>query len=185
MWWSTWVGAPPRSPCSPSAGWWPRGRFAPAGDELDTALAAYVHKHHAGRPPKRIKTQVGSAFPTAGEDTAEVRGRDVITGMPKTVPITTSEVRAAIAEPLAAMVEAVTATLDACPPGLAADIMDRGLALAGGGALLRGLDERLQAETGMPVQVVDAPLAAIAHGAGACVDNVDWLEHVLTPESRR
>lgn len=128
---------------------------------------------------------IGSAFPAADEPTAEIRGRDLVSGLPKTTVISAEEIRRAIDEPLNVIVDAVKTTLDKCPPELAGDVMDRGIALTGGGALLRGLDERIREETGMPVHVADNPLDSVALGTGKCVEDFDTLRQVLVPESRR
>ena len=110
------------------------------------------------RTAEEVKMTLGSAFPTPDEPEAEIRGRDMICGLPRTVVVSSAEVRKALEEPLHAIVDAVRTTLDQTPPELAGDIMDRGIVLTGGGALLRGLDERLRHETGMPVHVAEDPL---------------------------
>ena len=108
-----------------------------------------------------------------------------MSGLPKTIVISAEEIRRAIEEPINLIVDAVKATLDKCPPELAGDVMDRGIALTGGGALLRGLDERIREETGMPVHIADNPLDSVALGTGKCVEDFDTLRQVLVPESRR
>ena len=128
---------------------------------------------------------IGSAFPAEDEPHAEIRGRDLVSGLPKTVVISAAEVRKAIEEPVNLIVDAVKNTLDKCPPELAGDVMDRGIALTGGGALLRGLDERLREETGMPIHMADNPLDSVVLGTGKCVEDFDTLSQVLVPESRR
>lgn len=128
---------------------------------------------------------LGSAHPTQNEPSAEIRGRDLITGLPKTIVMSAAQVREAMAEPLAAIVDAVRITLDKCPPELAGDVMDRGIAITGGGALLRGMAQRLRDETGMPVHVADHPLDSVALGTGRCVEDFDTLQQVLVPEARR
>jgi len=128
---------------------------------------------------------IGSACPSPEEPHAEIRGRDLVSGLPKTVVICAEEVRRAIAGPVSAVVEIVKTTLDKCPPELAGDVMDRGIALTGGGALLRGLDERLREETGMPIQLADNPLESVVLGAGKCVEDFDALQQVLVPHRRR
>jgi len=128
---------------------------------------------------------LGSAFPLSKEPEAEVRGRDMISGLPRTVVVSSAEVRQALEEPLHSVVDAVRSTLDQTPPELAGDIMDRGIVLTGGGALLRGLDERLRHETGMPVHVADDPLTSVALGAGKCVEEFEALQQVLVSEPRR
>jgi len=128
---------------------------------------------------------LGSAYPVDNEPSAEIRGRDLVSGLPKTVVISAAEVRNAIAEPLVVIVDAVRTTLDKCPPELAGDVMDRGIALTGGGALLRGLDQRLREDTGMPIHLADKPLDSVALGTGKCVEDFDTLRQVLVPEARR
>ena len=108
-----------------------------------------------------------------------------MSGLPKTIVISAEEIRRAIEEPINLIVDAVKTTLDKCPPELAGDVMDRGIALTGGGALLRSLDERIREETGMPVHVADNPLDSVALGTGKCVEDFDTLRQVLVPESRR
>ena len=136
------------------------------------------------RSAEDIKVAVGSAFPLREELTTRLRGRDLVTGLPKTVQVGSAEVRRAIEAPVLQIVELVRATLDVCPPELAGDILDRGITLTGGGALLRGLDERMRHELGVPVQVADDPLRAVARGAGRCVDDFASLERVLVGDHR-
>jgi rod shape-determining protein MreB len=160
-----------------------------AGDDLDRAITAWMKKEHAlmlgERTAEEVKVTVGSAFPKTTEPEAEIRGRDMVTGLPRTVVVSSAEVRLAMEEPLHAIVDAVRATLDRTPPELAGDIMDRGIVLTGGGALLRGLDERLRHETGMPVHVAEEPLISVAMGAGRCVEEFEALQQVLVSERRR
>ncbi|HEY0889642.1 MAG TPA: rod shape-determining protein [Nocardioides sp.] len=160
-----------------------------AGDDLDNALVQWLKKEHAlmlgERTAEELKMTLGSAFPMAQEPEAEVRGRDLVSGLPRTVTISSADVRHALEEPLNAIVDAVRATLDQTPPELAGDIMDRGIVLTGGGALLRGLDERLRHETGMPVHVADDPLTSVALGAGKCVEEFEALRQVLVSDTRR
>ena len=137
------------------------------------------------RTAEEIKVAVGSAFPLADEPEAEIRGRDMISGLPRTVSVSSAEVRQAMEESLHDIIDAVRTTLDKTPPELAGDIMDRGLVLTGGGALLRGLDERLRHETGMPVHLADDPLHSVAMGAGKCVEEFEALQQVLVSEPRR
>jgi len=115
---------------------------------------------------------------------AEIRGRDLVSGLPKTVLISAGDVRKAMDEPLNLIIDAVKTTLDKCPPELAGDVMDRGIALTGGGALLRGLDQRIREETGMPVHIADSPLDSVALGTGKCVEDFDTLRQVLVPDRR-
>ncbi|MEY9210800.1 rod shape-determining protein [Thermobifida halotolerans] len=160
------------------------------GDELDEAIIAFVKKEHSltvgERTAEELKKAVASVHPAATEELrAEVRGRDLVSGLPKTVLLSAAQVREAVEEPVCAIIDAVRATLDRCPPELAGDIMDRGIALTGGGALLRGLDERLRHETGMPVHVAENAPDSVAVGAGTCAENYERLDRVLVPERRR
>src|SRR5216117_1733769 len=149
------------------------------GDELDQAIITFGKKEYSlmlgERTAEEIKISLGSAYPSADEPTAEIRGRDLVSGLPKTIVITADEIRKAIEEPLALIVDAVKSTLDKCPPELAGDVMDRGIALTGGGALLRGLHERLREETGMPIHMADNPLDSVVLGTGKCVEDFDTL----------
>jgi rod shape-determining protein MreB len=160
-----------------------------AGDEMDQAIITFVKKEYAlmlgERTAEGIKMALGSAFPSAGEPRAEIRGRDLVSGLPKTVVICAEEIRRAIGEPVSLIVDTVKATLDKCPPELAGDVMDRGIALTGGGALLRGIDQRLREETGIPVYVADNPLDSVVLGTGKCVEDFETLRQVLVPEPRR
>jgi rod shape-determining protein MreB len=160
-----------------------------AGDEIDRAITSWMKKEHAlllgEATAEEVKMTLGSAFPGPLDRTAEIRGRDLVSGLPRTVTLTSADVRAAIEEPLHAIIDAVRVTLDQTPPELAGDIMDRGIVLTGGGALLRGLDERLRHETGMPVHVAEDPLTSVAHGAGRCVEEFEALQQVLVTERRR
>jgi rod shape-determining protein MreB len=159
------------------------------GDELDQAIITFAKKEYSlmlgERTAEEIKMALGSAFPAADEPHAEIRGRDLVSGLPKTVVISAAEVRRAIEEPVNLIVDAVKNTLDKCPPELAGDVMDRGIALTGGGALLRGLESRIREDTGMPVQVADNPLDSVVLGTGKCVEDFETLRQVLVPDSRR
>jgi rod shape-determining protein MreB len=158
------------------------------GDELDEAIINHVKKEYAvalgERTSEAIKLAVGSAFPVPEDMIAEIKGRDLVSGLPKTLHITAEEVRRAIEEPVNAIVDAVRNTLDRCPPELAADVMDRGIVLTGGGALLRGLDERLKHETGMPIHVAENPLSCVAIGSGKCLEEFEVLKRVLVSSGR-
>ena len=160
-----------------------------AGDEIDQAIISYVKKEYSlmlgERTSEEIKIAIGSAFPMPEDDQAEIRGRDLVTGLPKTIVVSAEEIRRAIEEPVNAIVDAVKTTLDKCPPELSGDIMDRGIVLAGGGANLRGLDERLRHETGMPILIADNPLHSVAIGSGRCVEDFDALQQVLVSERKR
>jgi rod shape-determining protein MreB len=154
-----------------------------AGDELDEAIIQYIKKEYSlalgERTAEEVKITLGSAWPLEEELTAEIRGRDLVTGLPKTIITSTAEIREAIEEPVSAIVDAVKVTLDKTPPELAADIMEGGIVLAGGGALLLGLPERLQAETGMPIRLAPNPLHAVAIGSGQSLEEFDALKGVL------
>ena len=158
------------------------------GDEMDQAIIIFGKKEHSlmlgERTAEEIKLALGSAFPSKDEPQAEIRGRDLVSGLPKTVLITAEEVRQAIEEPVNLIIDAVKTSLDKCPPELAGDVMDRGIALTGGGALLRGLDQRIREETGMPVHIADSPLESVVLGTGKCVDDFDTLRQVLVPDRR-
>jgi len=160
-----------------------------AGDDLDAAIVSWMKKEYSlmlgERTAEEVKIALGSAFPLAREPQAEVRGRDLVSGLPRSVPVSSAEVRQALEEPLHDIVDAVRTTLDSTPPELAGDIMDRGIVLTGGGALLRGLDERIRHETGMPVHVAEDPLHSVAIGAGRCVEEFEALQQVLVSEPRR
>jgi rod shape-determining protein MreB len=157
------------------------------GDELDDAITQYVKKEYnlalGERTSEEVKIALGSAWPLREELQAEIRGRDLITGLPKTVIITTGEVREALGEPVSTIVDAVKVTLDKTPPELAADIMEQGITLAGGGALLNGLDRRLAHETGMPIQIAPNPLYCVALGSGQSLEEFDALRAVLFSSS--
>lgn len=176
-----------------------------AGDDLDQAIIAYIKKEYSlmigERTAENIKMELGSAYPTevcsdeikegenleegvslekeetapSGERTMEIRGRDLITGLPKVIEISEVEVRGALKEPVAAIIDAIKTNLEKTPPELAADIMDKGIMLTGGGALLRGLDKLINKETHMPVHIAESPLDCVAVGAGKALDNIDKM----------
>ena len=154
-----------------------------AGDELDDAIVQYIKKEYSlalgERTAEEVKVALGSAWKLAEELQAEVRGRDLITGLPKTITITTNEIREALAEPVSTIVDAVKVTLDKTPPELAADIMEQGITLAGGGALLNGLDRRIAHETGMPIQIAANALFCVALGSGQSLEEFEALRGVL------
>ena len=159
-----------------------------AGDELDDAIVQYIKKEYSlmlgERTAEEVKMAIGTAFPVPDVPDAEIRGRDLVTGLPKTILVSAAEIRRAIEEPVNQIVDAVKNTLDKTPPELAADIMDKGIVLTGGGALLRGLDERLKHETGMPVHITEAPLSCVAVGSGKCLEEFEALRRVLISSSR-
>ena len=149
------------------------------GDELDEAVIQFIKKEYSlalgERTAEEVKIALGSAWPLQDEVSAEIGGRDLVTGLPKTIVTTAEEIREAIEEPVAAVVDAVKVTLDRTPPELAADIIEHGIVLTGGGALLSGLDARLAAETGMPIVIADNPLCCVVFGAGRCLEHLGTL----------
>ncbi|MDA2967085.1 MAG: rod shape-determining protein [Actinomycetota bacterium] len=155
-----------------------------AGDELDEALLAYLKKEFSlavgERTAEEIKIQMGSAWPFEEEMTADIRGRDLISGLPRTISLSTDQVREAIAEPVAAIVDAVRTTLDKTPPELAADIMHQGITITGGGALLVGIDRRLAHETGMPINIANDPLYSVVIGSGRALENIELMRGLLS-----
>jgi rod shape-determining protein MreB and related proteins len=157
-----------------------------AGNDMDAAISAYIQREHklsVGPPTaEQLKLEIGSALPLPEETAAEIRGRDHATGLPKTVVMSSEEVREAISIPLNAIVAAVVGTLDRTPPELASDIMDVGMVLAGGGALLKRLDELLREETGVPVHVAEEPLACVAEGSGRFLEEVGLYRSILASE---
>jgi rod shape-determining protein MreB and related proteins len=157
-----------------------------AGDELDESIINYMKRAYnlmiGERTAEEIKLRIGSAFPLGKETTMEVKGRDMVAGLPKTITITSQEVREAMLEPLNTIIDAVRTTLERCPPELSADLVDRGIMLAGGGALLRGLDKLLQEETALPVHVAEDPLSAVAEGTGRVLSELEFLKKVGSTE---
>ena len=155
-----------------------------AGDELDDAVMQYVKKEYSlaigDRTAEEIKIQMGSAWPMEEELTADIRGRDLISGLPRTIQLTTEQVREALAEPVDAIVDAVKTTLDKTPPELAADIMETGITLTGGGALLARARQRLAHETGMPIRVADEPLYSVVIGSGRALENIDAMRGLMS-----
>jgi rod shape-determining protein MreB len=153
-----------------------------AGDELDEAIAQYMKRAYnlmiGERTAEEIKIKIGSAYKLEKETTMEVKGRDLVAGLPKTITISSQEVREALTEPISTIVDSVRITLERCPPELSADLVDRGLVLAGGGALLRGLDKLLSEETGLPVHVAEDPLSAVVEGTGRALQELKFLRKV-------
>ena len=157
-----------------------------AGDEMDQAIIEYLRKTYnlmiGERTAEEIKIRIGSAFPLEEELTMDVRGRDLIAGLPKTITISSEEVRDALQEPVLAIVDASKVTLENTPPELASDLIDRGIVMAGGGALLRGLDRRIAEETGLPVHIADDPLTAVVLGTGQVLNMPQRLRRrVIVP----
>ncbi len=159
------------------------------GDELDEAIVNYVKREMklliGTQTAEEVKLEIGSAFAMRDEMKAEVRGRDMISGLPKTVVLSSEQVREALAEPMAQIVEAVKVTLDRTPPELASDIMDRGIVLAGGGSLLNGLDDRLRAETEVPIHIAESPLTCVAVGAGRSLEEFEVMRKSSQRSKRR
>jgi rod shape-determining protein MreB len=153
-----------------------------AGDKMDEALVNYIRKKYnlliGERTAESIKIAIGTAFPEAEVQTMHVKGRDLVAGIPKTIEITSEEVREAISEPVNIIVEAVRIALEQTPPELAADIVDKGIVLAGGGALIRNLDVLLREETGLPIMKAEDPLSAVVLGSGKALDQIDILSSV-------
>lgn len=158
------------------------------GDELDEAIIAFVKKEYklmiGSQTAEELKLEIGSAYVLEEEAQAEIRGRDLVTGLPKTVVISSEEVRDAIAEPVASIIDAIKATLDKTPPELASDVMDRGIMLAGGGSLLQGMTERIRQETQMPVHLAESPLTCVAVGSGRSLEEFEAL-HRSSQRSRK
>lgn len=154
-----------------------------AGDEMDEAIIYHVKKTYnlmiGERTAEDIKVEIGTAYPVTVEEVYEVRGRDLLTGLPKTIQVTASEIYKALLEPVTSILEAIKSTLELTPPELAADIMDRGIVMAGGGSLLKGLDRLVSEQTGMPVHLADEPLISVAYGTGRVLENIDVLRKVL------
>src|ERR1700755_3133098 len=158
------------------------------GDEMDEAIINHIKREYklliGQQTAEEIKLEVGSAFAMNEEVQAEVRGRDMLTGLPKTVILSSEEVRHALEEPVNQIIDAIRSTLDKTPPELAADIMDRGIVLAGGGALLQGLDQRLRGETAMPAHLSEAPVACVAVGSARSLEEFEPMRNSAKPRAR-
>jgi rod shape-determining protein MreB len=159
------------------------------GDEMDEAIINHVKREYklliGQQTAEEVKLEIGSAYDLREELQAEVRGRDMLTGLPKTVVLTSEEIRRALEEPLAQIIEAIKSTLDKTPPELSGDIMDRGIVLAGGGSLLTNLDERLRHETLMPVHLADSPLTCVAVGSGRSLEEFEAIHRSSKSRARR
>jgi rod shape-determining protein MreB len=159
-----------------------------AGDELDEAVVSYLKKNYnlliGERTAEEIKWKIGSAYPLENEETMEIKGRDLVAGVPKTMKVTSSQIREAMAEPIGSIIDATRQALEQTPPELASDILDRGIIMTGGGALIRGLDKRLRQETNLPVIVADDPLTCVARGTGKCLENLPQYSKVLSKSLR-
>lgn len=161
-----------------------------AGDEFDSSIINYIKKKYnlliGERTAENIKIAIGSAYPYSdNEPSMDIKGRNLLNGLPENITITSEEIREALSEPLSHVIEAIKVTLEKTPPELAADIIDQGIMLAGGGALLKGLDLLIHSETGMPVKVAERPLDCVADGTGKVLENIDKLIDVLTDDDTR
>ncbi|MDR0197603.1 MAG: rod shape-determining protein [Oscillospiraceae bacterium] len=161
-----------------------------AGDEFDSAIINYIKKRYnlliGERTAENIKINIGSAYPFEEEELQmDIKGRNLLNGLPENILITSEEIREALSEPLGHVIEAIKVTLEKTPPELASDIIDQGIMLAGGGALLKGLDMLIHAETGMPVKIAERPLDCVADGTGKVLENIDRLEDVLNDDETR
>jgi rod shape-determining protein MreB len=152
------------------------------GDKMDEAIVAYMKRKYnlaiGEQTAERIKMTIGNAYPLDEQMTMEVKGRDMVAGIPKTVVVNSDEIREALAEPINAIVEAALLALERTPPELAADIVDKGVVLTGGGALLKNMDVLLREETGLPVMVADDPISAVVLGSGKTLDHIELLKEV-------
>ena len=159
------------------------------GDRFDESLVNFVKKEYkimiGERTAEEMKVQIGTAFPNSRNETMEVRGRDLLSGLPKTVRITSEETREALAEPVALIVQCVKSVLENTPPELASDIMDRGIVMTGGGSLLHGLDRLIQEETGIPTYLAEDPLSCVGIGTGRVLESIDLLKRVLMASPKK
>ena len=160
-----------------------------AGDELEEAIISHVKRTYnlmiGERTAEEIKKTIGSAYPPSTDVVMEARGRDLLTGLPKNVNVRASEIQMALSEPVTSIVDAVKMTLEKTPPELSADIMDKGIVMAGGGALLKGIDKLLTEETGMPVHIAEDPMLCVALGTGMALENIELLKRVRVMVSPR
>lgn len=159
-----------------------------AGDEMDEAMVSYVKRRYnlliGERTAEQVKMEVGSAVAGENEGTMDVRGRDLVSGLPQTVELTAKEVREALSEPVSSILDAIRVTLERTPPELASDIMDRGIVLTGGGSMLRGFEKLVTQETGMPVYLSEEPLLCVVRGTGKVLDELDVLKRILMVPKR-
>jgi rod shape-determining protein MreB len=159
-----------------------------AGDAFDTAIINYIKKKYnlliGEITAENVKIAIGSAYPEKDEMTMEIKGRNLLNGLPENITVTSEEIREALAEPISHVIEAIKVTLEKTPPELAADIIDQGITLAGGGALIRGLDKLIHKETGMPVNVAENPLDCVAAGTGKVLEDIDRLNEVLNDDAK-
>ena len=158
------------------------------GDELDNSIIQYIKRKYnlliGERTAEDIKINIGSAFPLEEEATMDIKGRDLMDGLPKNIQITSEEIREALADPLSMVLDAIRTTLEKTPPELSADIIDHGITLTGGGALLRGLDQLIEKETGMPVHIAESPRDCVAMGTGRVLDDIDRLRDLLADDAK-
>lgn len=158
------------------------------GDEMDEGIVYYIKKEYnlmiGERTAEETKISIGSAFPKIKEEKMEIRGRDLVTGLPKTHTVTSTEILNALREPVNSIIEGIKITLEKTPPELASDVMEHGIMLTGGGALLDGLDRLIKEETGMPVRIADEPLDCVAIGTGLALENYDLLKRVFISPRR-
>lgn len=158
------------------------------GDEMDESLMLYLKKNYnlliGERTAEEIKIAIGSAFPPEEEESLEIKGRDLVAGIPKTMKISSVQVREALSEPIDAIIEAVRQALEETPPELSADILDKGIVVTGGGALIKGLDKRLREETNLPINIAEDPLKCVVKGTGVVLENMSQFSKVLV-KSRR
>jgi len=154
-----------------------------AGDEMDDAIIQYLKKTYnlmiGERMAEEIKIKIGSAYPLDEELTMEVKGRDLVAGLPKMITVSSEEIREALSEPIASILEAIRITLERIPPELSADLIERGIILAGGGSLLKGIDKLISEETGLPVHIAEDPITAVALGTGKGLENMQFLKKVV------
>jgi len=153
------------------------------GDEMDECIVQYMKRVYnlmtGERTAEDIKITMGSAYAVEPETTMEVKGRDLVAGLPKTITITSEEIREALQEPISSIIDAIRITLERCPPELSADLVDRGMVLAGGGALLKGIDKLIAEQTGLPVHIADDPLSAVAEGTGVVLNELNYLRKTV------
>ncbi|MFH0926180.1 MAG: rod shape-determining protein [bacterium] len=153
-----------------------------AGDEMDESIVQYIRRKHnlviGANTAEQVKFKIGSAFPLEKKESCEIKGRDVSTGIPNTITVTDSEIREAISEPVKAIIDAIRVALERTPPELASDIVDKGIVLTGGGALLRSLDKSINLETKLPVIIPDDPLLCVVLGTGYLIENLELLKKV-------
>ena len=158
------------------------------GDEMDEGLMLYLKKNYnlliGERTAEEIKIAIGSAYPPEEEESLEIKGRDLVAGIPKTMKISSVQVREALSEPIDAIIEAVRQALEETPPELSADILDKGIVVTGGGALIKGLDKRLREETNLPINIAEDPLSCVVRGTGVVLENMNQFSKVLV-KSRR